>query len=121
MHGRKDSHRDNSAHLRVVEFFCNCVAHQDVLNTHLLLLKTKSKQTNRTNFNNKNGIEITISKFTDLTRFRTMGQLTAFFSLSDEPRGFAFVWFELLVGRKSRTTQPSPCYVYEQSVPVERY
>ena len=36
MHGRKDSHRDNSAHLRVVEFF---VAHQDVFNTHLLLLK----------------------------------------------------------------------------------
>ena len=38
VHGRKDSHRDNSAHLRVVEFFCHCVAHQDVFNTHLLLL-----------------------------------------------------------------------------------
>ena len=41
MHGQKDSHRDNSAHLRVVEFFCHCVAHQDVFNTHLLLIKHK--------------------------------------------------------------------------------
>ena len=79
MHGRKDSHRDNSAHLRVLEFFCHCV-----FNTHLLLLNTKSKQTNRTNFNNKNRIEIAIFKFTDLIRFRIMGQLTAFFSLSDK-------------------------------------
>ena len=35
MHRRTDSHRDNSAHLRVVEFFFHCEAHQDVFNTHL--------------------------------------------------------------------------------------
>ena len=86
MHGRKDSHRDNSAHLRVVEFFCHCVAHQDVFNTLLLLLTQKNKQTNRTNFNNKNSIEIAIFKFADLMRFRIIGQLTTVFSLSDEPR-----------------------------------
>ena len=84
MHGWTDSHRDNRARLRVVELFFLCEAHQDVFNTHLLLLKHKNKQTNRTNFNNKNSIEIAIFMFTDLIRFRIMGQLTVFFSLSDE-------------------------------------
>ena len=41
MHERTDSHRDNSAHLRLTEFFFHCEAHQDVLNTHSLLLKHK--------------------------------------------------------------------------------
>ena len=45
MHRRTDLQRDNSAHLRMVEFFFHCEAHQDVFNTHLLLLKHKNKQT----------------------------------------------------------------------------
>ena len=48
MYALTDSHRDNSAHLRVVEFVFHCATHQDVIKTHLLLLKHKqiSKQTN---------------------------------------------------------------------------
>ena len=85
MHRRTDSHRDyrSSAHLRMVDFFFHCEAHQDVFNTHLLLLKHKNKQTNRTNLTTK-FIEIAIFKFTDLIRFRIIDQLTAFFSLSDK-------------------------------------
>ena len=41
MYARTDSHRDTSAHLRVVEFFFHCAAHQDIINTHVLLLKHK--------------------------------------------------------------------------------
>ena len=44
------------------------------------LSNTKSKQTNRKKFKNKNNIEIAIFKFTNLIRFRIMGQLKAFFS-----------------------------------------
>ena len=80
MHGRTDSHRDNSAHLRVLEFFFHCEAHQDVFNTLYYYKNTKNKQANS---NNKNSIEIAIFKFTDLICFSIMGQLTAFFS-----RGF---------------------------------
>ena len=40
MHGRKDSHRDNSAPGGGI-LLSLCVAHQDVFNTHLLLLKHK--------------------------------------------------------------------------------
>ena len=46
MYARTDSHRDNSAHLWVVEFFFfHCAAHQDVIN--------------------ENSIEITIFQFTE--------------------------------------------------------
>ena len=41
-YARKDSHRDNSAHLQVMEFFFHCEAHQDAFNTYyVLLLKHK--------------------------------------------------------------------------------
>ena len=87
MHGRKDSHRDNSAHLWVVEFFLSlCSLSRRIHYTFITVKTQKSKQTNRTNFNSKNSIEIAIFQFTDMIRFRIMGQLTAFFSLSDEPR-----------------------------------
>ena len=47
MHGRTDSHRDKSAHLRVVEFFFRCEAHEDAFNTHFITIKTQkiSKRT----------------------------------------------------------------------------
>ena len=37
MRWRTDLQRDNNAHLRMVDFFFHCEAHQDVFNTHLLL------------------------------------------------------------------------------------
>ena len=54
MHRRTDSHRDNSAHLRMVEFFFHCEAHQDVFITHFSTIKTqKISKKKRNKFNNK--------------------------------------------------------------------
>ena len=81
-YARTDSHRDNSAHLWVMKFLFHCEAHQDVFNTYVLLLKHTKKQAN--DQNNKSSVEIANFKFTGLIRFRIIGQLTAFYSLSDE-------------------------------------
>ena len=60
---------DNSANVLVVEFFFFTV---QLIKTYLIIHIYK------------NSIEITTFMFTDLIRFGIMGQLTAFFSLSNE-------------------------------------
>ena len=64
MYAWTDSHRDNSAHMWVVEFFFHCSAHQDVINAHLLLFKhTHTHTKEQKNINNKISIEIVFFKF----------------------------------------------------------
>ena len=123
MHGRKDSHRDNSAHLWVVKLFLSlCSLSRRIQYTFITVKTQKSKQTNRTNFNSKNSIEIAIFKFTDIIRFRIMGQLTAFFSLSDEPRVCLCIVCAVGVTEITNTATIAMLRLSsEQSVSVERY
>ena len=65
-----------------MEFFFHREAHQDVFNTQNTKISKRTGQI----LTIKIVYKIAIFKFTDLIRFRIMGQLMAFFSLSDEPR-----------------------------------
>ena len=89
MHGRTDSHRDYSAHLRVVDFFSLWSSSRRIQYTFITIKTQKISKRTEQILTKKNSIEIAIFKFTDLIRFRIIDQLTAFFSLSDEP------WFYL--------------------------
>ena len=84
MYARMDSHRDNSTHLRVVEFFFSLCSSSKRNQYTFVTIKTQTnKQTNKQkNINNKKYITKIINSISSDTFLDHRS--TAFFSLSDE-------------------------------------